>query len=136
MQPPEAQLEQVHNDVRRYMPGVLPRLLMTYLVPVMLAMMSAGLVVGLLASLVPPLSARTFAFTAMLAILLFGWRWLENRNQATALLVLYTRYSNQRRAARTALANGETIDMRPVVQSATDFIDLAKAQGIDPQDAA
>ena len=72
--------------------------------------------------------------------LFYGWRILENRNKATSLYALYTRYSHDRRGLEQTLAANDKTKSEEVTEqveimeaSAEAFIQAAEEQQIEPR---
>lgn len=132
-------IETTHEDVRRYMPGVGKQLLLNYAVLMLIALFLNIAVITLLLRFIPRPTANAIAFGFNLVWLIYGWRYLEGRNHATALFVLYTRYSRERRDLTRLLdtADAPALDnsVDAVEETAQRFIDAAQAQHITPQEA-
>jgi len=130
------QLDNIHNAVREYMPGLFPRLAINYFVPMAVGMLVAVLTAGFLARWLPSPTPSALGFVINLAILIYGWRYLENRNHATALLVLYTTYSRHRRELLQILQVGDeqqaSTQLEFLEEAAGNFIDAAQEQHIKP----
>lgn len=128
-------IDNTYHDVRQYFPGLLQRLLITYIVPIVLAMVFT--IIGgqlLIAFTGDAGSANMTAFLVNVIILMTVWRFLERRTQATGLFVQYTRYSRQRRDLKKSEAMPAE-DLDTLRQLARDFIESAQQAGISPQDA-
>lgn len=101
--------DEAHTRVQPYMISLFQRLAVNYLILVvaMVLVYTAG--TRLLLNLFPVslFVANGIAFAVNVLILLFGWRYLENRNRATGLFVLYTRYSRQRRDLNDTITRAE-----------------------------
>ena len=131
-------LNSSHEDVRRYMPGVLPRLAMTYFIPIMFVLLVAIAITSRLSLFVPQAIAPVLGLVINLVILLGSWKVLDSRNKATGLFVLYTHYSRHRRDLEALLksddADGEAIHAATelVAASAEFFINMAQESGVKP----
>lgn len=131
----EKEIQTIHEEVRRYMPSLLPRLALNYGVPIGLAMLFNYGLTAYLINFVPRSTANAFAFTGNVIILVGLWRWLESRNQATGLLLLYTAYSSQRRALQQKIqteADKQTLEneFANLQSSAETFLNTAQARGL------
>ena len=132
----EEHLETVFNHVRQYMPGVARRIVFNYVILLGVALAVSLTLVPLLMRFIPRSTATTLGFAINLLWLFFGWRILENRNKATSLFVLYTRFSHERRGLEQTLAANKSEDVLAQVElmeaSAEAFISAAEEQEIEP----
>jgi hypothetical protein len=132
-------IETVFNTVRQYMPGVARRILFNYAVLLGVALAVSILFVPLLMRFIPRSTATTIGFAINIVWLFYGWRILENRNRATSLYALYTRFSHERRGLEQTLADDKTMseDVSAQVEvleaSAEAFIRAAEEQHIEPR---
>jgi len=120
----QAQLDEIHDSVRVYLPALLSRLALTTLVPITAALIVNVVLPLLLPDFVPSSTATILAFGANLLVLVFGWRALEGRTHATSLFVLYSGYSSQRRAVQNERDNAPSL--ATVQQSAQRVIETAQ----------
>jgi hypothetical protein len=129
--------ENLFQELQPYMIAILPRLTFNYLSLTMPLLLFWLIGLQLLAQIVPLSTANAIIFALSLFMFIYGWRFLENRNHATALFVLYTRYSRQRRDLK-ALLKPETDEARLIsnlqwlAESAQSFLDAAKENGLEP----
>jgi hypothetical protein len=132
-------IEMVFNTVRQYMPGVARRILFNYAVLLGVALAVSILFVPLLMRFIPRSTATTIGFAINIVWLFYGWRILENRNRATSLYALYTRFSHERRGLEQTLADDKAMsdDVSAQVEvleaSAEAFIRAAEEQHIEPR---
>jgi hypothetical protein len=133
--PEMAQLDEIHESVRGYMPPLLPRLLLTYGLPVLGVLLANILLPLLIPDFVPTSTATILTFAVHLLILYLGWRTLEQRTHATALFVLYSTYTTQRRNFRKSLqSDAETpLSLADVRAAAERFIHTAQEHGLEPR---
>lgn len=131
-------LKNSREEVQRYMPGVLPRLAMTYFLPIMFVLLVSLLVTNLLSDYVPPVVAPSLNVALNLVILIISWKLLDNRTKATGLFVLYTHYSRHRRdleklmKASDADPNAIYATTELLASSAEFFLDAAEKSGVQP----
>ena len=131
-------LNNSHEEVRRYMPGVLPRLAMTYFLPILFVLLVSLLVTNWLSNYVPAVLAPSLNVALNIAILIISWKILDNRTKATGLFVLYTHYSRHRRdlekllKANDANPNAIYATTELLASSAEFFIDSAEQAGVKP----
>jgi hypothetical protein len=129
----------VFNHVRQYMPGVAKRILFNYAVLLGIALAVSLLLVPLLMRFLPHSTATTIGFAVNIVWLFYGWRMLENRNKATSLYALYTRFSHDRRGLEQTLvadkAKSEEVteQVELMEASAEAFIRAAEEQEIEPR---
>jgi hypothetical protein len=129
----------VFNHVRQYMPGVARRIIFNYAVLLGVALAVSLLLVPLLMRFIPRSTATTIGFAVNIVWLFYGWRMLENRNKATSLYALYTRFSHDRRGLEQTLVADkakseevtEQVELMEV--SAEAFIRAAEEQQIEPR---
>lgn len=129
--------ETIFEEVQPYMLAIFPRLTFNYLSLTLSVLLLWFIGVGLLRNIVPQSIATSIVFAVSLVLFFYGWRFLENRNHATALFALYTRYSRQRRDLKTQIANDadeETLlnTLHLLEESAQAFIEAAKENGVEP----
>lgn len=131
-------LSNSHEDVRRYMPGVLPRLAMTYFIPILFVLLVSILLTSRLSEFVPQALAPVLGLVINIAILLGSWKILDSHNKATGLFILYTHYSRHRRDLSAMLdsneADTQTVHAATelVASSAELFIAMAQESGVKP----
>ena len=130
----------VFSHVRQYMPGVAKRILFNYAVLLGVALVVSLLLVPLLMRFIPRSTATTIGFAVNIVWLFYGWRMLENRNKATSLYALYSRYSHDRRGLEQTLAANDKTKSEEVTEqvelmeaSAEAFIQAAEEQQIEPR---
>jgi len=131
--------------VKGYMPGLGKRLVLNYGVLMVLIMVINASILALLLRFLPRSTANSVLFIVTVAWFYYGWRFLETRNRATALFILYTRFSRERRILDSLLndAQQEKLEnMDPlytqvdrVEEAAQSFISAAEDQQIPRQDS-
>src|SRR5688572_21132418 len=137
--PTQQHIETVFNHVRQYMPGVARRIIFNYVVLLGVALAISIILVPFLMRFIPRSTATTIGFAVNIVWLFYGWRILENRNKATSLYALYTRFSHERRGLEQALADDKTMSEDVTAQvevleaSAEAFIRAAEEQHIEPR---
>jgi membrane protein implicated in regulation of membrane protease activity len=129
--------ETIFQQVQPYMVAILPRISFNYLILTSSLVVLWFIGLQLLAQILPFSTANVIMFALSLIIFVRGWRFLENRNHATALFILYTRYSRQRREFRSIIAteiDEETLqtNLQWLKDSAQSFIDAATENGVEP----
>ena len=135
----QERIETIFNHVRQYMPGVARRILFNYVVLLGVALAVSILFVPLLMRFIPRSTATTIGFAINIVWLFYGWRILENRNRATSLYALYTRFSHERRGLEQTLADDKTkyedvsAQVEMLEASAEAFIQAAEEQHIEPR---
>ncbi len=134
--------ENTHQQVQPYMASLFQRLGFNYANLIILMLVINILSVWLLLRILPlpPSTANVIGFAVNLIFLVYGWRFLEKRNNATALFVLYTRYSRQRRdlkdniklAEDGALENEDNLYTQVDVleENASLFLDAVEEEGM------
>jgi hypothetical protein len=133
----------IEAQVKPYVAGIFPRLAFNYGLLMLLALLVSVIVVPSLAQWIPQSTASTIGFSANILLLFFGLRYLENRNHATSLFLLYTRYSRERRelealiqqAQANTLTNSDSLyssvdDLEEIARS---FLTAATEAGIPPK---
>ncbi|MAU12481.1 MAG: hypothetical protein CL607_21850 [Anaerolineaceae bacterium] len=85
------------EEVRAYIPAVMQRLAITFGLPVLAALLVATVGAMLLSEVLPSSTTSIIAFGVNIAIMVYGWRYLENRYKGTSAYIVYTRYSRTRR---------------------------------------
>lgn len=130
-------IEATHENVRRYMPGVGKQLLWNYAILMFGTLFLNILGLTVLLQFVQRPIANTIAFGLSLVWLIYGWRYLEGRNHATALFVLYTRYSRERRDLLRLQESADAPDSGTgaMEEAAQRFIDAAQAEHVPPREA-
>jgi hypothetical protein len=133
----------LESQIKPYVSGVFPRLALNYGLLVVLALIVSTIAVPSLAQWIPQSTATTLGFCINFLLLFFGLRYLENRNHATALFMLYTRYSRQRRDLEALIqqAQAKTLENTDTLYSSVDsleeigrsFITAATEAGIQPK---
>ena len=105
----ERAIENTYAEIQPYIPAIFKRLALNYALLLGAVLLINIIVLNVFAAIFP-LAISTLnvvSFGAMLLLIVFGWRYLENRNQATGLFVLYTYYSRQRRDLRSLIVQAE-----------------------------
>jgi hypothetical protein len=133
----------LESQIKPYVAGIFPRLAFNYGLLVVLALIVSLILVPSLAQWIPQSTASTIGFCTNFLLLFFGLRYLENRNHATALFMLYTRYSRQRRDLEALMqqAQAKTLENMDALYSSVDsleevgknFITAATDTGIQPK---
>lgn len=135
-------LAATHEQVQPYMAELFKRIASNYAILIAGVLVVNMIMLPLLLRFVPiPVStANVLGFSAMLLILVYGWRFLENRNRATSLFVLYTRYSRQRRdllatveAAESSTLEDENtlyVNVDLLEEAASSLLDAVEEQGL------
>jgi hypothetical protein len=129
--------ETIFKQVQPYMLALMPRLTFNYFTLSMIILILWLIGLQLLAKLVPVSTANAIMFALSLLIFIYAWRFLENRNHATALFVLYTHYSRQRRDLKAQMASEvdeETLlnNLQWLEDSAQAFLEAAQENGLEP----
>ena len=129
--------ESIFEQVQPYMLALMPRLTFNYFTLSMIVLILWLIGLQLFAKLVPVSTANAIMFALSLLIFIYAWRFLENRNHATALFVLYTRYSRQRRDLKTQLASevdDDTVSnhLEWLESAANAFLEAAQENGLEP----
>lgn len=132
----QSYLEDRYDEVRQYMPGLAKRLAFNYMLLFGIGGLISMVLVPALMQHIPTSTARAIGFVLTLGWLVNGWRYLENRNHATAIYALYTRYSRSRRDLEKVLKDkAKTEDVSPLVNdmdvTATAFIEAAEDAQIE-----
>lgn len=140
----ENALKRIHTEVQPYMATLFYKIANNYL------LLLAGVIVinmiglPLLIRFVPiPMSTvNVIGFSAMLLILVYGWRYLEKRNHATTLFVFYIHYSRAKRnleasldlARAGSLETDDTlyIQIDLLEETATILLDAIEEEGLKP----
>lgn len=134
--------ERVHEAVRPYMPETFYQLGINYGLLLISVVAVNMLGIPLILRFIPLTlsTANILGFSVMLLILVYGWRFLEKRNSATAIFVLYTRYSRERRNLQDILEqaeNGVLEDENTIYtqvdileETASNFLDAVEQQGV------
>lgn len=134
--------ERIHEAVRPYMPETFYQLGSNYglLLIAVVAVNMLGIPLLLRFISLPLSTANVLAFSVMLLILVYGWRFLENRNHATAIFVLYTRYSRQRRDLLDTITQAENgileddnalyVQVDLLEEKATAYLEAVEEQGV------
>ena len=134
--------ENAHLQVQPYMASLFQRLGFNYAILIMIMVLINTVGVWLLLTFlpIPQSTANVIGFSVNLIFLLYGWRFLEKRNRATSLFVLYTRYSRQRRdltdniklAEDGALENTDDLYIQVDVleEKATSFLEAVESEGM------
>lgn len=130
MNPTQLMIEETQAAMRRYVPGVVQRLALTYGGLLLLVMLVGTLIASTLARFIPPSTAALVAFGVNLWILVDLRPRIEQRLQATGLFVLYTRTSRARRELEKDISNEQ---LREAYQNnAATFIEAAQEANIEP----
>ena len=131
--------ENIVNQVTPYVAGIFPRLASNYGLVIVLALLVSTIAVPSLAQFIPQSTATTLGFCANFLLLFFGLRYLESRNPATALFMLYSQYSRQRRDLEAMMkqgnSSGESLEnsLAALEAIAQSFIKAASEAGIQPK---
>jgi hypothetical protein len=128
--------ERITKEVQPYVAGVFPRLAFNFGLVLTVALIVSTIAVPSLAQFIPQSTATTLGFCTNFLILFFGLRALENRNHATALFVLYSKYSRQRRDLEALMKQGnQDVDssLGALEEIAQSFIKAATEAGIQPK---
>jgi hypothetical protein len=114
MTPQTAQqrLTDLQTSQRPYVAKLLPKLALTYLVPLGGALLLATVGAVILANFIPSSTATAIVFALNVAVFYYGWNWLEKRTQATGLFTLFVTGSRERRALATLIQNAQNGDNR------------------------
>lgn len=118
----ETRMTNAQASLRPHLGSLLTRLAVGYGVPFLGATLLATLGAVVLANTVtflPQSTVSTLTFALNVLLIYFGWRYLERRTHATALFVLYSNASRERRTLKRLIAEAQAGN-----QSAQD--DLAK----------
>lgn len=131
-------IEETQAQMRRYVPGVVSRLALTYGGLLLLVTLVGALLANALAQIIPATTAAIIAFGINLWILIDLRARIEQRLHGTALFVLYVRASRARRDFEKALADDATLShdrqaLREHYQiQATAFTAAAQDAGVQP----
>jgi hypothetical protein len=114
MTPQTAQqrLTELQISQRPYVANLLPKLAVTYLVPLGVALGLATVGAVILANFIPSSTATAIVFALNVGVFYYGWNWLEKRTQATGLFTLFVSGSRERRALATLIQNAQKGDAR------------------------
>jgi len=136
--------ERAYDAVQPYMPPLFKRLAFNYFVLLFTVAIVNTLGMRVLLSVLPmpPSTANVIGFSVNLILLLFGWRLLEQRNKATGLFILYTRFSSQRRDLKATIENAEDdvldddnalyVGVDLMEEAAKNFLDAVENEGVTP----
>lgn len=137
IQQAQATIDRLYDETRVYIPALMGQLAKTYAPPLI-----AIFIVGTLgATFFIQLGGQSGNLTAMILnvlILVFGFRWTENRFRGTALFVAYITVTRTRRALQAAM---EADDAAPTiidehgdqfVMASEGFIKVMQALGAQP----
>lgn len=129
----ERALEETYAAVQPYMPAIFKRIASNYSLLFGAVVFINLVALNALARLLPlPISTlNTIGFAAILLTLYFGWRYLENRNQATGLFVLYTRYSRQKRDLQALLEQADALENEDTLYLAVDDLEQVASAFLD-----
>lgn len=141
------QLDTVYKAIRPYMPHLFQRLAGNYGLIFFVVLVWNLIVLTVIDAYIPfPQSTIiVLSFAGPLLILYYGWRFMENRNHATSLFVLYTQYSSQRRRLLTQLEQAENgvleddntliVGVQQLEETADSFLDAADENKLQAQPA-
>jgi uncharacterized membrane protein len=129
--------ERITKEVQPYVAGIFPRLAFNFGLLVVLALIVSTIAVPSLAQFIPQSTATTLGFCTNFLLLFFGMRYLENRNHALALFVLYSKYSRERRDLEAFMQQGnqESLEsnLDALEELAQSFINAATEAGVQPK---
>ena len=138
----ERTIATTRDEVRRYIPEVVRRMMMTFGAPLLVAVLVATIGAMLLARVLPSPTVSLIAFVVNVGVMFYGWRYFEQRLHGTSAFVVYTRYSRLRRDLETLLkqapegADVSAADIEEqrelVVEAADAFIDVMQDMGAQP----
>lgn len=144
-QPPESLedfIEQMQNEIRRYVPGVMSRLALTYGGLLVLVLIIGTVLANFLAQFIPVSTATLIAFALNLWLLVEARQRIDNRLHSTGLFVLYTRSNRERRALQRLqrLQRQDTVNeldeqRQRYEATALDFIEAAQEAGVSAVDS-
>lgn len=119
--------ENTERQVKPYVGELLPRLVNNYGLLFLLALLVSLFLVPLLANWIPQSTATILGYALNLLLLVYGSRFLEGRNKATGLYVLYSRYSRQRRSLETLMkqAEAQSLENSDSLYSSVDLFEEA-----------
>ena len=132
-------IEYERDRVRVYLPDLIKKLGITYGVPLIAAMLLATLGGIIISNFLPVSTTNIIVFGLNLGILLYGWRWLEKRTNATGIFLMYSRWSRTRRDLEKLLDDdASTIaqidNQRAIMEAgAQEFIDTMRESGASPR---
>ena len=131
----QEQLERQHQEVRRYLPDLLMRLVKSLGIPLFAALIMATAGGVLIARVLPSSTTSIILLGINIVILYYGWQTLNKRYQTTALFLAYTQSSRDRRILRDLLAQNTSTPeglqqaSTSYQQSAQQFINAMRQAG-------
>lgn len=131
----QEQLERQHQEVRRYLPDLLMRLVKSLGIPLFAALIMATAGGVLIARVLPSSTTSIILLGINIVILYYGWQTLNKRYQTTALFLAYTQSSRDRRILRDLLAQSTSTPeglqqaSTSYQQSAQQFINAMRQAG-------
>lgn len=134
-----ARIDYERDRVRVYLPELIKKLGITYGVPLIGAMLLATLGGIVISNFLPVSTTNIIVFGLNLGILLYGWRWLEKRTNATGIFLMYSRWSRTRRDLETLLNDSNSTiaqieNQRAIMGAgAQEFIDTMREAGAEPR---
>lgn len=143
----ETTLERVHEQIQPYMADLFYKLANNYILLFGAVLLTNLIILPVAFQFLPLLNSTMtiIEFSLILLILVFGWRFLEARNHATALFVIYIRYSRQKRDLEATLAlakegvldddNALYVGVDLLEESATSFLNAVEAEGLKAQES-
>jgi uncharacterized protein YacL len=117
------------DDVRVYLPALMQRLGITFGVPIVAAMLVGTIGAMLLSQVIPSSTTSIIALGINIAIMVFGWRYLERRYKGTSAFIVYTRYSRTRRDLENMLKKSPEGSDTSAAQIELQRESVAKASG-------
>lgn len=121
-------IEAASAQVRVYVPALIKRMGLTYLPPVLVVLVINAFGTQLLENFIPLSTATILVMLANIAILVYGWRYLEKRYSGLGLYMQFLYFTKARRdlgrlvkqdASDKAALTLQTLKME---QAADDFI--------------
>ena len=130
------------DEVRTFIPALVRRLMLTFGPPLLVALLVSTIGAMLLSRVLPSSTTSIIAFGVNIAIMVYGWRFLERRYKGTSAFIVYTRYSRIRRDLEAMIkktpngsdiSEGKIEEQRAgVVKSADAFIQVMYEMGAQP----
>ncbi|QPC83594.1 hypothetical protein G4Y79_04210 [Phototrophicus methaneseepsis] len=135
-------IERTRDEVRAYLPSLVQRLGLTFGVPILVAFFVATIGAMIVSQFIPSSTTSILAFGLNIAIMVFGWRYLEGRYRGTSAFIVYTRYSRTRRDLEKMIektpagsdTSAEQIETQRegVVKAADAFLQAMQEMGAQP----
>jgi hypothetical protein len=135
----QKQHDHYEAEVKPYLYELFMRLGLNYGLLTLALLLIRFLIAPLAAQIIPESIIGSLLFALILLVWLFGWRFLEKRNQATSLYFLYSRFSRQRRDLETLLKtppdNPDNLYAAAdlVEEAAQNFLKAAQDAGLKPR---